>query len=576
MISGLQQLNSVCIVSPCWQMPVFKAQALKSLPSTLLHLTIWTGELELAPGAPQFLSEFSFSESFPKLETLRICAANSAGPERLPYNLDHVPSTVRTLTLIFPGKENIANTAFTVVQPIGHEPGARSADQVRADFHLTYSATEQDRASWKYRFPQLEYFEWGSTTIYPILTPHEIIPAKLPPTLKHYIENHCSLFPMATVSHSATYNDLGEVNGLPKTEHAPALQTFILSLNISESLIRALPPTIKTLSLPRGNIWNGANFANLFPSLTSLHSPNAFDVNKVIFPSTLSSLEWRAAHKSDAGGFFATNAPPASLTSMSVMVQEVSGLFHDLPTTLRHLSIVGAVQGSYLSKEVFPFLPKQLRSLRLKVRSFSPEYLAMLPRELDELDVTAESMMLLEWKPGGVWDNAPTLFDVSELPPRLKRLRLRVEPYGILFPSSFFAKLPRTLTSLEVTETFIDSIPASTSSSSSEASSSASSSAPPQPEKKGILDTITGWFKSEDPATPPIYTDHDIAESLKLLPEGCWIATRFRARIPGDSRKNRLLEPTDFVRSIQRHTPGGITLAYTLGHNSLRDYDFFN
>lgn len=564
-------------------MPIFGPQGLKLLPSTLLHLTIWTSELDRAPGilpgTPEFLSEFPFAESFPKLETLRICAASSAGPEDPPYNLDLVPTTVRTLSLIFPGATSMEQMASAVVQPIGHQNGARTVDQEKADFHLDYSATDADRASWKYRFPLLEYFEWGTTELHVSPRSDSMNPAKLPPLLKHYIQNNCSLFPMATLV-QPSHEEVEQANKKPsKSTHSSPLQTVILVSGINESRIRALPPTIKTLALPSGINWNGTNFAKLFPTLRSLRCSNAFDVNKVTLPNTLTSLEW-GAFKCDVVGLFTLIAPPASLTRLAVIIEEEKGLFTNLPATIRHLSITGAAQGTYLSTQVFPFLPKRLASLRLKVRNFAPEYLAMLPRGLEELDITAESMLLHEWKPGGVWDNEPIPFDISGLPPTLRSLRLRVEKHGIMFPSSFFGELPRTLRSFEVTETLIDAIQAPEASSSAEASSSSSSSTSPRKEKekkkKGLLDTISGWFKSEDAPAAVFYTDADIARSLQLLPEDCWVATRFKARIPGDSVRNPAPQPAGLARSVKLQTPGGITLSYTLGVPLIRDYFYFD
>lgn len=549
---GFPHLTTLSIINQSWIPGRYGQSPLYKLPASLRHFTLWTGEVPSIDHA-QF-AFVPYPTLFPQLETLRLCIiittaqADASAPQ--PFTVDMIPPNIRTLSLVIPWM--ISNLqALEICQPIRKEfpVAAQNKDHTTAatlqhqnlgrmvpHAAMSHEAPEADligREEWKYRFESLEFFEWSCSN-----RQFGPVPAEMPPSLRHYVHHssykaHLVALPSRRITRSnETLNNSGLLSFILGSERLPsALPQSITHLTSSQ--VGFDPEYYQTRSLPLR-----------FPYLRVFEIAAQIDTNEVQFPDTLESLSLLLP-EGNKTPLFSTFAPPASLTHLSIAGFR-RGPLKGLPATLLSLNISSIMHGAIFRDQVVPFLPKQLRSLRVTLSDFPPEYLRLLPRGLEELIISAESLVMSDWKPEEEWSTDPVEFNVTGIPPNLKHLTLHTQDYRLRFPASMLAILPKSLNSLCISIVLLDSANPDQTPHDAAPSSSSSSS--------GILEffgSIAKKFTSQAASVAP----EAIENALAMLPSDCWCKIGFKVDIEGDSTRTPKKQPSDLLSSVRQFLP---------------------
>ena len=545
------------------------------LPSTMRHITIRV--LQPSIDAFDFLT-VPYAQHFPALETLRLSArafTHEASTRTFP--LDYIPRGIKTLSIIL-AEAFAEEQAFSICHPLGFGindimPSDESGQKLQGpnynggrfirqiDFnnseiyqHALKSIDPSTRNTWKYMFDAIEFFEWGkpfpgarSLSVSPL-------PVLMPPTLRHYIQNSSYGALVQVPSRRVTNNHGSNSSGL---------LTVYNESQWDQAWIDMLPKSITKLHLRKNTGLDRIDFSGPFPALRSFSTTSALDTNTVRFPDSTMSLSFSAFSASTANRYthFSDIAPPFSLTHLCIEAPPVMGVFACLPATLISLDLVSPMTSSFFRSQVVPFLPPNLRRLRLKVRDFSPEQLSLFPRGLLELTICAESLLLAEWVHGEVWDENPRILDLSQLPPQLRHLAIYTMPLKVILPSAMLAELPRTLESLALSEVQLSTAdPELPSEGLATSSSSSISTATPSSSStsafgffQSAISSIGKMFSRKPKVAPSV-----IQEALDFLPPNCWCHIFFQ----DETLKRKDIEssvPTEVCKAVQRMLPSPMT-----------------
>lgn len=523
------QLQTLSIISPSWTIPAYDGSPLLHLPRTLRHLTIWARSENTIFERTSFstLGAISYADQFPDLETLRFCIQHSRDALEPKIKLSSIPKRIRTLSLLsrfFLDSMDI----FRICQPVGREMELEllleGRDKILPQAAFD-SADDADPNIPHYRFPEIEHFECfdcagaigGSMGIV-----YHPSPLLMPPTLRSYnMKSDLSLSPLHT------RREVREaLRTTPSLAHG--LRTFVLDSRLARlsqsgthDWTSSLPSTLTELAVRNVNMEEIAkfDFSLHLPSLRSLTVFGSFDVNKVRLPDTLTSLNFTFVDSS-WDPLFSVFPPPSSLTHLGLARISANGLLTLLPATLKSIHYYNWTGEEYLREQVLPYLPRGLRTLRLKVRSFNSNLLRFLPVDLEELSVVADTQI-------------GTPFDLSDLPPRLASFILRTKENNLHFNALYFAQLPRTLRYLELAPVTLALSPLPVlpvaGSSTSTATTSASTGS------FGFFSTVKTWIQKivqdddQDEVCDGFVKEETIKEALSLLPPDCWCKVRFVA-----------------------------------------------
>lgn len=585
-ICAFPHLETLAIISPLWKVPQYAPSPLLNLPKTLRHLTLWATQ-EMGDGKLPFrmLCDIPYASEFPDLETLRLCCTtqrnyfNTASSWARPIKLENIPPHIRTLSLVGGGFILTELNAFQICQPIGCEPEYDLTAAMQSSY-LPPVDELAERPSWKFRFNELEFFEWSMKLLkYTLATEYEARLyqphlKRMPPRLKTFIwRDTIGLEPLPT-----QLGTEAPMNAAMVESDSLRLQCSLTSFAYDSHTqldweMDDFPRTLTELdlqSLRSGLIVMSQRepFSLLaFTALRSLTVKFVLDTNQVLLPDSLTSMRFQVPSSAEAGFIFQKYGAPASLTHLGLSNAAQPGTLAYLPPTLRSLHLQALLVSTEFKNYVLPWLPKHLRSLRLQLTEFCAEFLELLPRGLEDLFISA-SMLLPEWQVGKAWDITNVPFDVRGLPPTLTSLSLCPEKYRIIFPVSHFAQLPRSLRFLEISSVLIracDPNSISQSSPNISAATSSASTAPLQSESSsdsGFFGRFTNWVSSiiNDSALTSEETV-TLKAALRSLPSDCWCNIYFKTEIQGDTRILPSAQPKNLFQEIALLLPNCSTVS---------------
>lgn len=596
LFTAFTSLNSLNLTLKSWSSTA--QSPLLGLPSTMRHITFFVRH-----GSPTVFHVIAipYAQHFPALETLRLRTGwpleYDDGSHLRKFPVEFIPPHIKTLSLLL-SLAFAEEEVFQVCHPIGLEYGKLFPNETATTRHTNFGRFRPGgvpdngpiyadflklvegvpRDTWKYRFDSLEYFEWARALPgYRNASPSPI-PMLMPPTLRHFVENDSSqeLHPLPSRRPS-----LEDARRNSSTDLPTGLQTVYNDSYWDQAWVKMLPKSITKLHLRCNSSFTELDLITRFPALRAFSTNASLDPNKIRFPDSVTSLRFSVwEHTSGLREYtlFSEIPPPASLTYLCVDTPALSGIYACLPSTLTSLDIVCPTTGSYFRSQISPFLPPNLRCLRLKMRDLSSQHLSLLPRGLEEVTLCAESMLLPEWVIGEAWDDQPCVLDLAGLPPQLRHLNIYAHPLKLLIPGDTLARLPRTLESLVLSEVRLSTaeptLPLAEASSSSSPSSSSSSSistatSSPFGFLRSAFSSIGNLFVSKPKVAPSF-----IRDALDMLPPNCWchIFFQYDTLVRKDVSKETI--PTDVRRAVQDMVPFPM-LSYPIMNPSMfTSYDF--
>lgn len=538
-LSGFSAIATLSIISPTWKIPAYKVSPLIYLPSTLQHLTIWAGTCKFEN--LHTLVIVAYRRLFQNLETLRLCATTLQSNKTIRwYPLIEIckplPQKIRFLSLV--GSELLSRRATSVCDS---------------------QTSGLTRTSWM--LPELECFEWGGTGTNDSENMTSSFAASKPPKLRlfrHLSECMLSYFPRKKMptQHDAIQG-CGGRNIFSEVSPELTLQTLHLHAVpiYSHQLALSIPWSITDLHLSNehGVIVLPNNMDVLFPCMRSFSTLCRINLNKMRFPSELTSLAFKTPMRSEIEdvSLFSIISPPASLTRLSTIGSDISGLHTHFPSSVRHFNLEIECRNEYLHQQVLRFLPSSLNHLSLRLSQFPPNFLVLVPKCLETLIIEAEKLSLdrddLAEIETGLWALPKSLTSFS--------LRLTADPIGLLLTSKMIALLPRNLRSLELSPVSIV-LPLSTPELSDDdlpkelSCMSISTAFSPSSRRELVKRRIIRWIRSrqEIPLAP-------LKAALSSLPECCWCTFGIRALVDGDCDLWLEFPEPEFSRSFAKLLP---------------------
>lgn len=587
------QLDSIELVLPNWEIPKFSSSPLLNMPRTLRHFTFSTfGRIQDKSLIADFLF-IPFASLYPDLETLRLQSPThpygvADGEDQSPwkFGIENIPKNIRTLTLIlYVGMST--RLAFEICHPIGELEAfinENKAQKMPTSSALLAASSHDPQASTppyvhsspSYLFERLEYFEWYSPYRYGGISP---IPHKFVPSLRHYIRTTFGVVRMGVLPSRRLLSRIGaQLQGHSQSPPSELL-TFRDAAPWEEDTIKRLPRSITSLEITVTHYKRAPmDFSRALPNLRIFRTNHNIDFNIVTFPPSLTSL---TCDLNSSPLFVNMDSPPCLTELIASCNVRDQGLLDNLPSSLVRMKLVVAGPVKFWEGEVFSRLPSTLESFYLKVDDFSYEFLSLLPRELKELTIAARTMLLPHWLPGEAWTTNPVDFDIRALPPNLTRLSLLSSPYGLQFPHSMLAELPRSLRSLTISRVLLpiqvpesensegEDVPPTPQNASSSSSSSSSSFSLPF---SSIVASITGLFHSATTAIKSYYpqvSTETIQQALDLLPPDCWCDIKFVAKIEDDTTRKPKQQPSNLIPSIAALLPNPRTIYAPIFSTSL-------
>ena len=534
LISQLLHITSVTIISPYWVIPTYSTSPLASLPSTLLHLTVWSKSSPFENIA-NFIN-VPFGEHFSRLETLRLCFSVSERIEtdlpKLQLKLESLPKSLRVLSLV--GSSMMTAHEATKICPtdLWEESHKSTTDHFTSlrlfewggNFHQSSFGSMEDHLYDETNFGRDDIFPDALMEVEDIgITPSA---TTVLPTLLHYychtitelvypLPPNCYSSSMEQLGHDHTSNtaDKSTLVKLDSTiTKSPSclLQTYHLDFHtFGDRNISEIPSSITHLHL--GTEAHGEtpihcdDLSVFFPHLRSLHVDSDLATDSVKLPITLTSLSYMVQTSTEHIPF-KTIPPPPALTQLNLVIWEGTAIPRDLsylPSTLTDMHFRLYVTTFDETRKLIRALPPQLRSFTLSCRVFEFPILELLPRGLEKLEISSSSLRVFVPEP------LQMDFDFSGLPPHLTSLTMRSSTLQRDITSSALKTLPNSLKYLLLWGVELP---------------------PPADDHNG-------------------YSSSEIAAILENLPSDCWCNILFYSRSP---------EKTYHLRSsILRQLPNG-------------------